>query len=212
MEYNPNLAFSSTGAHSVYDVESDSAMFSDHIDCGGRGDATLGRRPAHRHLEAGVGAGCSGSSAKTRRHARGPGRTCRCLRRHPHGILRNIGRARQSCAEFPDAFNQIAIRRIDKNQAELIEKKDGATVALVLEKISQAGRELTMVTHQAGHPDEINVLRRSGGTKDAGNPFVGEWTQDLSETRLRQGLILKIEAVGKDEVHFSGDFRLHRQT
>jgi hypothetical protein len=106
---------------------------------------------------------------------------------------------------FP-AFNQIAIHRIDKNQSELIEKKDGATVALVLEKISQAGRELTMVTHQAGHPDDINVLRRSGGLKDAGNPFVGEWTQDLSETRLRQGLLLKIEPVGKDEVHFSGDF------
>jgi hypothetical protein len=106
---------------------------------------------------------------------------------------------------FP-AFNLIAIRRIDKNQSELIEKKDGATVALVQEKISQAGKELTMVTHQAGHADEINVLRRSGGAKDAGNPFVGEWTQDLSETRLRQGLILRIEPVGKDEVHFAGDF------
>ena len=104
------------------------------------------------------------------------------------------------------AFNQIAIRRIDKNQSELIEKKDGATVALVQEKISQAGRELTMITHQAGHADEINVLMRSGGAKDAGNPFVGEWTEDLSATRLRQGLILKIEPVGKDEVHFSGDF------
>jgi hypothetical protein len=104
------------------------------------------------------------------------------------------------------AFNQIAIRRIDRNQAELTEKKDGVTIALVLEKISKESRELTITTHRAGHPDEINVLKRSGGTKDAANPFVGEWTQDLSETRLRQGLLVRIEPLGKDEVHFSGEF------
>ena len=40
----------------------------------------------------------------------------------------------------------------------------------------------------------------------ADNPFAGEWTQDLSKTRLRQGLALKIEAEGKDGVHFAGDF------
>jgi hypothetical protein len=42
--------------------------------------------------------------------------------------------------------------------------------------------------------------------KAADNLFAGEWTQDLSKTRLRQGLALKIEADGKDEVRFSGDF------
>ncbi len=104
------------------------------------------------------------------------------------------------------AFNRIAIRRIDKNQAELTEKKDGVKVASVLQKISKEGRELTITTHQGGRPDQINVLRRSGGTRDAANPFVGEWTQDLSETRLRQGLLLRIEPAGKDEVHFSGEF------
>jgi hypothetical protein len=104
------------------------------------------------------------------------------------------------------AFNRIAIRRIDKIQAELTEKKNGVKIASVLQKISKEGRELTITTHQAGRPDEINVLRRSGGTRDAANPFVGEWTQDLSETRLRQGLLLRIESAGKDEVHFSGEF------
>ncbi len=104
------------------------------------------------------------------------------------------------------AFNRIAIRRIDKNQAELTEKKDGVKVVSVLQKISKDGRELTVTTHQPGHPDEINVLRRSGGARDAASPFVGEWTQDLSETRLRQGLLLRIEPAGTDEVHFSGDF------
>ena len=47
---------------------------------------------------------------------------------------------------------------------------------------------------------------RSGGTKVADDLFAGEWTQDLSKTRLRQGLVLKIEADGKDGVRFSGEF------
>jgi hypothetical protein len=36
--------------------------------------------------------------------------------------------------------------------------------------------------------------------------FAGEWTQDLSKTRLRQGLLLKIEADGNDGVRFSWEF------
>jgi hypothetical protein len=40
----------------------------------------------------------------------------------------------------------------------------------------------------------------------ADNPFAGEWTQDLSKTRLRQGMALKIEADGKDGVRFSGEY------
>jgi hypothetical protein len=35
---------------------------------------------------------------------------------------------------------------------------------------------------------------------------VGEWTQDLSKTRLRQDLVLKIEADGSGGTHFLGDF------
>jgi hypothetical protein len=42
--------------------------------------------------------------------------------------------------------------------------------------------------------------------KLATDPFVGEWTQDLSKTRLRQGLVLKIEADGNGGVRFVGDF------
>ena len=40
----------------------------------------------------------------------------------------------------------------------------------------------------------------------ANDPFAGDWTQDLSKTRLRQGLALKIEADGTDGVRFSGEF------
>ena len=47
---------------------------------------------------------------------------------------------------------------------------------------------------------------RSGGAKVAADLLAGEWTQDLSKTRLRQGLVLKIEEDGKDGVRFSGDF------
>ena len=104
------------------------------------------------------------------------------------------------------AFNQIDLRRIDKKQAEVKEKKDGALVATVREKLSSDGNELTITTASKGRPDQIAVWTRSGGAKVAGDLFAGEWTEDLSKTRLRQGLVLKIEADGNDGVRFSGEF------
>lgn len=103
-------------------------------------------------------------------------------------------------------FNQVALRRLGKYQAELTEKKDGTVVATVRDRISKDRNELSITTIQAGHADQIEVLKRSGGVQDAANPFVGEWTEDLSQTRLQQGLLLKIEPDGKDGVHFSGEF------
>jgi hypothetical protein len=105
------------------------------------------------------------------------------------------------------AFNQIELRRIDKKQAEVKEKKDGAVVATVREKLSIDGKELMITTASKGHADQITVWTRSGGAKVAGDPLAGEWMQDLSKTRLRQGLVLKIEAEGTDGVRFSGEFR-----
>jgi hypothetical protein len=104
------------------------------------------------------------------------------------------------------AFDHIELHRIDKNQAEVKEKKDGVVVALVRDKLSNNGNELTITTSPKGRVDQITVWTRTGGTKVADNPFAGEWTQDLSKTRLRQGLVLKIEADGNDGVRFSGDF------
>ena len=112
----------------------------------------------------------------------------------------------QSSAPGNLAFNQIELRKIDKKQAEVKEKKDGAVVATVREKLSSDGNELTITTASKGHADQITVWTRSGGAKVAGNPFAGEWTQDLSKTRLRQGLVLKIEAAGTNGVRFSGEF------
>jgi hypothetical protein len=104
------------------------------------------------------------------------------------------------------AFNQVELRRINKRQAEVKEKKDGAVVATVREKLSRDGNELTVTTASKGHADEISVWTRSGGAKVAGDLLAGEWTEDLSKTRLRQGLVLKIEPDGDGGVRFSGDF------
>jgi hypothetical protein len=104
------------------------------------------------------------------------------------------------------AFNQIELRRIDKRQAEVKEEKDGAVVATVRERISNDGNELTTTTATPGHPDKITIWTRSGGKKVPNDLFAGEWTQDLSKTRLRQGLVLKIEVDGSGGVRFLGDF------
>jgi hypothetical protein len=103
-------------------------------------------------------------------------------------------------------FNQIELRRIDKRQSEVKEKKDGAVVATVRDKLSSDGKELTITNASKGHADQITVWTRSGGAKVAGDPLAGEWTQDLSKTHMRQGLVLKIEAAGTDGVRFSGEF------
>ena len=79
-------------------------------------------------------------------------------------------------------------------------------MATIHDKLSKDANELTSTTSQKGHADQISVWTRGGGKKSATDLFAGEWTQDLSKTRLRQGTVLKIEASGKDGVHFSGDF------
>jgi hypothetical protein len=112
----------------------------------------------------------------------------------------------QSPAPGNLSFNQIELRRIDKRQAEVKEEKDGTVVATVREKISNDGNELTATTTTSGHADKITAWTRSGGKKVANDFFAGEWAQDLSKTRLRQGLTLKIETDGSGGIHFLGDF------
>ena len=104
------------------------------------------------------------------------------------------------------AFNQIELHRISKKQSEVKEKKDGALVATVREQISNDGKELTIKTSTSGRPDAISVWTRSGGAIAAGNLFAGDWTQNMGKTRLRQGLVLKIEPDGVDGIRFSGDY------
>ena len=103
-------------------------------------------------------------------------------------------------------FDQIVLHRIDKTQAEVKEKKNGTVVATVREQLSKDGNELIITTVTGGHADQITVWTRSGGAKVASDLFLGDWTQDLSKTRLRQGLVLKIEADGSGGVRFLGDF------
>ena len=104
------------------------------------------------------------------------------------------------------AFDQIQLRRIGKRDAEVTEKKNGALAATVREKLSNDGNELTSTTAAAGQPDRITVWKRTGGARLASDRFVGDWTEDLSKTRMRQGLALKIQADGNGFVHFSSDF------
>jgi hypothetical protein len=104
------------------------------------------------------------------------------------------------------AFNHLELRRIGKTQAEVKEKKDEAIAAIVHYRLSANANELTGTTSAKGHPDQIAVWTRTGGTRAADDLFAGEWTQDMSTTRLRQGLTLRIEPEGNDGVRFSGDF------
>jgi hypothetical protein len=103
-------------------------------------------------------------------------------------------------------FNQIKWRRLDNNQVDIQEMKDGLLTATLHEKLSSDHNELTVVTSGKGRPDQISVWVRSGGVKVPTNPFMGEWTQNLTKSRLRQGLVVKIEADGKEGVRFSGEF------
>jgi hypothetical protein len=104
------------------------------------------------------------------------------------------------------AFDQIELQRIDKHQVEVKEKKDGAVVTTIHDKISPNGNELTSKTSQAGHADKITVWKRGGGKKNPTDLFSGEWTEDLSKSRMAQALVLKIEPDGNDGVRFSGDY------
>jgi len=103
-------------------------------------------------------------------------------------------------------FNQIVLHRIDKKQVEVTEKKDGAVVATLRSKLSSDGNELTIATAGRGHADQTTVWTRTGGASVARDPLAGQWTEDLSKTRLRQGLALKIEPDGRGGFRFSGDF------
>jgi hypothetical protein len=104
------------------------------------------------------------------------------------------------------AFDQIELRRIDKRQVELREKKNGAVVTTIHEKLSKDSSELTSKTSQVGRAEKITVWKRTGGKKSATDLFAGEWTEDLSKSRMGQGMALKIEPDGKDGVRFSGDY------
>jgi len=103
-------------------------------------------------------------------------------------------------------FNQIDLKRIDKHQSEVTEKKNSAVVATVRDKISSDGNELTVTTASKGQPDKVAVWTRSGGAKAADNLFAGDWTQDESKTRMRQGPAVKIEAAGNGAVRFAWDY------
>ncbi len=113
---------------------------------------------------------------------------------------------REASVPSNPAFNQIELHRIDKHQVEVVQKKDGSLIATIRDKISKDGNELTSTTAQTGRADKITVWTRTAGKKSATDLFTGEWTEDLSKTRLRQGMKLKIEAEANGGVRFSGEY------
>lgn len=116
------------------------------------------------------------------------------------------GSGHESPAPGNLGFDQIELHRIDKRQAEVREKKGGALVGTIREKLSKDGNELTITTSAKNHPDQIAVWTRTGKAKIAGDLFAGDWTEDPSKTRLRQGLTLKIDMTPNGAVHFLGDY------
>lgn len=103
-------------------------------------------------------------------------------------------------------FNQIELHRIDKHQVEVKEKKDGAVVVTISDKISRNGNELMSRTSQTGRPDKVSVWTRTGGKRSATDLFAGEWTEDLSKSRMAQHITLKIQMDGNGEIRFSGGY------
>lgn len=103
-------------------------------------------------------------------------------------------------------FDQVDLRRINKKQAEVTEKKAGALIATIRLKISKDGTGLTIATVSAGHPDKTTVWTRTGGAKAPFDAMAGNWVQDLSKTRMLQGLVVKVEPSGDGGVRFTSDF------
>ncbi len=104
------------------------------------------------------------------------------------------------------AFDQIQLHRISKRESEVREEKAGALVATVRDKLSNDGKELTITTANQGRGPQVTVWTRNGPVPASKDLFAGEWTQDMGKTRLRQGLVLKIEAEGADAIRFSGEY------
>ncbi len=103
-------------------------------------------------------------------------------------------------------FDEVQLHRIDKKQVEVTEKKNGALVATIRNALSKDGKELTLTTLRPGHPDQVSVWSRTAKAPGAFDPFAGNWTQDVSKSRMRQATPLKIDAVGADGVRFTYDY------
>jgi hypothetical protein len=103
-------------------------------------------------------------------------------------------------------FDQIELHKIDKHQAEVREEKNGAVIATVHQKVSKDGSELTTTTSITGKAEQITEWTRTGGKKVIGDPFAGEWTQDIGKSHLQQGLKLQIEPDGRGGTRFLADY------
>ncbi len=112
-------------------------------------------------------------------------------------------------------FDQIELHRVNRRHVVVTEKKDGVVVATLDDQLSKDGKELTVTTRSqgdgganlGGQDDGVTVWKREPGARQLRDPFAGKWTEEMSRTLMRQGLVVKIEPDGRGGVRFSGDFR-----
>jgi hypothetical protein len=116
------------------------------------------------------------------------------------------GNGHETAVTGNPAFDEVGLKRIDKKQAVVTEKKAGTVVATIREKVSADAKGLTITTTRTGHADQIAIWTRTGGAKVANDPASGEWAEDLSKSRMAQGLMVKIDADGSGALRFMGEF------
>ena len=104
------------------------------------------------------------------------------------------------------AFDRVDLRRVNKKQAEVTEKKGNAIIATIQLKISKDGHDLTITTVRTGHANKSSVWTRTGGSKAPFDAMAGNWLQDLSKTDLAQGSTVKVEPSGDGGVRFTSDY------
>jgi len=104
-------------------------------------------------------------------------------------------------------FDHVAYHRTGTNEVMVFYTKDGAVIETDRLDFSSDGNEMVETNSfiLPSRPDVVWVHERTGGDRNPANPPVGQWTRDFGKSRLRQGLILRIEPDGNDGVHFTGD-------
>lgn len=113
---------------------------------------------------------------------------------------------KQTPAPSNPLFDEVQLHRKGRKQVDVIEKKNGALAATIRNVLSKDNKELTLTTSRPGHPDQISIWVRTSASKGVRDPFSGDWIQDVSKTRMRQGIPLTIDAVGNDGVRFAYDY------
>jgi len=105
-------------------------------------------------------------------------------------------------------FDQVALHRTSGDAIEQVYTKDGTVIETDRMSFSSNRNEVIETNSfiSPRGPDVVWIWERTGGSRNPADPYIGEWTRNLSKSRMRQGLVLRIEPDGGDGVHFVGEF------